>query len=203
MSFKKSKNHQQLSLIPQQDLRFVKAMSFGGIKLKKRRKVARPLIPGAVHHVVLKSSKAVGALSFYKNKNLTVTLLKDRSKKYFVEIIEWVNMGNHLHLKVRFKSRRNFQNFLRTFAAILARKITGAHRSKSFGRFWDGLVFTRIITTKFEELGLKAYFEANHRQRELGYAARTEYLKSFNQFLYRLKNKRAHSINLSKVVVQT
>jgi REP element-mobilizing transposase RayT len=203
MSSKNSKNDQQLSFVPQQDLRFVKAMSFGGSKLKNRRKIARPLIPGAIHHVVLKSSKAVGSLSFYKNKNLTAALLKDRSKRYFIEIIQWVNMGNHLHLKVRFKNRQNFQNFLRTFAAILARKITGAHRSKSFGRFWDGLAFTRIITTKFEELGLKAYFEANHRQRELGYAARTEYLKSFNQFLYRLKTKRAYSVNLQKVVVQT
>jgi REP element-mobilizing transposase RayT len=201
MSLKNHKNNQQLSLIPQQDLRFVKAMSFGGSKLKKRRKIARPLIPGAIHHVVLKSSKAVGKFSFYQNKNITTALLRDRSKKYFVEIIQWVNMGNHLHLKVRFKSRQNFQNFLRTFTAILARKITGAHRSKSFGRFWDGLAFTRIITTKFEELGLKAYFEANHRQRELGYAARTEYLKSFNQFLYRLKSKRAHSINLSKIQI--
>jgi REP element-mobilizing transposase RayT len=199
MSLKNHKNNLQLSLIPQQDLRFVKAMSFGGSKLKKRRKVERPLIPGAIHHVVLKSSKAVGKLSFYHNKNFTTALLKERSKKYFIEIIQWVNMGNHLHLKVRFKSRQNFQNFLRTFTAILARKITGAHRSKSFGRFWDGLAFTRIITTKFEELGLRAYFEANHRQRELGYAARTEYLKSFNQFLYRLKTKRAKSVNLQKI----
>jgi REP element-mobilizing transposase RayT len=201
MNLKNHKNNQQLSLIPQQDLRFVKAMSFGGSRLKKRRKIARPLIPGAIHHVVLKSSKAIGSLSFYKNKTLTAELLKDRSRKYFVEIIQWVNMGNHLHLKVRFKNRQNFQNFLRTFTAILARKITGAHRSKSFGRFWDGLAFTRIITTKFEELGLKAYFEANHRQRELGYAARTEYLKSFNQFLYRLKSKRARSVDLGKILI--
>jgi REP element-mobilizing transposase RayT len=199
MRSKNHKNNQQLSLIPQQDLRFVKAMSFGGSKLKKRRKTARPLIPGAIHHVVLKSSKAVGSLSLYKNKNMTTALLKERSKKYFVEIIQWVNMGNHLHLKVRFKSRQNFQNFLRTFTAILARKITGAHRSKSFGRFWDGLAFTRIITTKFEELGLRAYFEANHRQRELGYFARTEYLKSFNQFLYRLKQRRALSVDLDRI----
>jgi REP element-mobilizing transposase RayT len=201
MSSKNHKNNQQLSLIPQQDLRFVKAMSFGGSKLKKRRKIARPLIPGAIHHVVLKSSKAVGPLSFYKNKNLTTALLKERSKKYFIEIIQWVNMGNHLHLKVRFKSRQNFQNFLRTFTAILARKITGAHRSKSFGRFWDGLAFTRIITTKFEELGLKVYFEANRRQRELGSPARTDYLKSFNQFLYRLKSKRAQSVNLGTIQI--
>jgi REP element-mobilizing transposase RayT len=189
-------------LIPQQDLRFVKAMSFGGSKLKKRRKIERPLIPGAIHHVVLKSSKAIGTLSFYKNKNLTASLLKERSRKYFIEIIQWVNMGNHLHLKVRFKNRQNFQNFLRTFTAILARKITGAHRSKSFGRFWDGLAFTRIITTKFEELGLRAYFEANHLQRERGYAARTEYLKLFNQFLYRLKSKRAYSVKLENLEIQ-
>jgi REP element-mobilizing transposase RayT len=198
----KSKNADQLSFLPNKDLRFVKAMSFGGCGLKKRRKIKRPLIPGAVHHVVLKSSKAKDKLSFYHHKNLTACLLRERSKKYFIEIIQWVNMGNHLHLKVRFKNRQNFQNFLRTLTAILARKITGAHRSKSFGRFWDGLAFTRIITTKFEELGLKAYFEANLRQRELGYSARIEYLKSFNQFLYRLKNRRAYSVELSKLKLQ-
>ena len=193
----------QMNLMPKTDLRFIKAKSFGGCNLKKRRKIARPLQPGSVHHVVFKSRKAKGPRSFYKNKNLVNSLLKERSKKFFIEILDFVNMGNHLHLKVRFKDRIRFQNFLRTFTAILARKITGAHRGNSFkkehGKFWDGLAFTRIITSKFEELGLKGYFEGNHRQRELGYEEREAFLKRWNTFLYRLRRRRAISLHGSEM----
>ncbi len=185
----------QLNLIPQRDLRLIKAYSFGGITLKKRRKTARPLIEGLVHHVVFKSSKASGKLSFYHHKGLVNGLLKERAKKFYIEILDFVNMGNHLHLKVRFKDRKRFQNFLRTFSAILARKITGAHRSKSFGKFWDGLAFTRVLISKIEELGLRGYFEGNHRQRELGYAERETYLKQFNQFIYRLRQRKAKTVS--------
>lgn len=184
-----------MNLIPNQELKIIKARSFGGVSLKKRRKVARPLREGLIHHVVFKSSKAYGKLSFYHHKKLVTALLRERSRKYFVEILDWVNMGNHLHLKVRFRDRRLFQNFLRTFSAILARKITGAHRGKEFGKFWDGLVFTRILTSKLEELSLRAYFEGNHRERELGPAERQRFLLRWNQFLYRLKRKRAIRIS--------
>lgn len=181
----------QMSFIPKTDLRHVKAYSLGGSSLKKRRKIKRPLIPGLITHVVFKSSKARGDLSFYKNKLLVSKLLKEKSNKFFIEILDWVNMGNHLHLKVRFKDRKRMGQFLKSFAATLAREITGAKKGKVFGKFWDGLVYTRVLVTKIEELGLKAYFEGNHRQRELGYQERERYLKFFNQFIYRLKNVHA------------
>ncbi|MFN8792512.1 MAG: transposase [Bdellovibrionales bacterium] len=185
------KSSKQLDLIPRQTLRSLKARTFGGTKLKKRRKVKRPLEAGRIHHVVFKSSKAQGKLSFYTHKQLVQSLLREKSKKFFVELLDFVNMGNHLHLKVRFKDRLRFQQFLKSFSALLARQITGARRGVKFGRFWDGLVYTRVLLSSFEELGLKGYFEANHRQRELGYHERERYLKQFNQFLYRLKQKRA------------
>ena len=47
-----------------------------------------------IHHVVFKSSKAQGKLSFYTHKDLVAALLKERSKR--------------------------FQNFLKTFAGLLA-----------------------------------------------------------------------------------
>ncbi|MFN8790840.1 MAG: transposase [Bdellovibrionales bacterium] len=183
----------QLNLIPKHSLRSLKARTFGGVSLKKRRKVARPLQAGRIHHVVFKSSKAQGKLSFYTHKQLVQSLLKEKSKKFFVELLDFVNMGNHLHLKVRFKDRVRFQQFLKSFSALLARKITGARRGVKFGRFWDGLVYTRILLGSLEELGLKGYFEANHRERELGYQERERFLKQFNQFLYRLKQTRAAS----------
>jgi len=186
----------QLNLIPKKDLKKIKSNTFGGVSLKKRRKVARPLVEGAITHVVLKSSKAIGKQSFYWHKKLVHQLLHERAKKYFIEIMEYVNMGNHLHLKVRFKDRKRFSNFLKVFAGLLARKITGAHRGTKLGhRFWDGLAFTRVLTSRFEELSLSFYFTANHKERELGSSARKDYLRNINNFLYRLKSVRAKPQN--------
>ena len=174
----------------------IKTRSFGGEKLRKRRKTKRPLVPGKVHHVVFKSSKAKGRLSFLAHRLFVASLLKEKSRKFYVEVQDFVNMGNHLHLKVRFKDRHRFGQFLKSFAGTLARHITGARKGKAFGRFWDGLVFTRILLSSLEELGLRAYFEGNHRQRELGYAERVQYLKRFNEFLYRLKARKAAPLQI-------
>jgi hypothetical protein len=181
----------QIEMLPKKELKRLKRHTHGGVNLKKRRKIKRPLQAGRITHVVFKSSKAKGSLSFYAHKGLVKMLLKQRAQKFFVEVLDSVNMGNHLHLKVRFKDEIRFKNFLRTFAALLARKITGAKKGQRFGKFWDGLVYTRILFSKLEELGLRGYFEGNHRQRELGYGERVLYLKQFNQFLYRLKATRA------------
>jgi REP element-mobilizing transposase RayT len=181
----------QLLLLPQTDLRAIKRVTHGGVSLKKRRKTKRPLVPGLITHVVLKSSKARGELSFYKHKKLVSKLLKEKSAKFFIEILDWVNMGNHLHLKVRFKDSQRMGQFLKSLTSLLARQITGAKKGKRFGKFWDGLAFTRVLLSKFEELSLKGYFEGNHRERELGPAERIQYLKNFNQWLYRLKRTRA------------
>jgi hypothetical protein len=177
----------QQNLIPKEQLRYVKSWSHGGQSLNKRRKLSRPLLPNKVTHVVFKSSKAKGTLSFYSQKLKVKDRLFERAKKYHVTIQDWVNMGNHLHLKVKFKDPARFKNFLRTFAALIARDLTGARKGKSFGKFWDGLVFTRVLHSSFEEVGLKGYFEGNHRQRELGYSERNIFLKQFNLQLNKLK----------------
>lgn len=182
---------QQLALTTVADLKYIKCRTHGGVSLKKRRKIQRPLVPGAVTHVVFKSSKAKGDLSFYRHKVMVQSLMKEKAKKFYIEILDFVNMGNHLHIKARFKDRRRFQQFLKSYSALLARKITKARKGHRFGKFWDGLVYTRVLLSRIEELGLKAYFEGNHIERELGYAERDRYLKSWNQYLYRLKATRA------------
>ncbi len=111
-------------------------------------------------------------------------------------------MGNHIHLKVRFKDANRMKQFLKSFSGNLARKITGAKKGNKFGKFWDGLAYTRVLTSKLEELGIKGYFEGNHIQRELGYKEREQYLRSFNQFLYRLRRVRARSRRLSPAEVR-
>jgi REP element-mobilizing transposase RayT len=187
----------QMNLLSNKELKIklseIKARSFGGVSLKKRRKVKRPLLPGKVHHVVFKSSKAKGRMSFYAHKLTVRGLLDQKAKKFSVHIQDFVNMGNHLHLKVKFKDRKRFQQFLKSFTALLAREITGARKGKPFGKFWDGIAFTRVLMSRFEELGLKGYFTGNRIQKEMGYREREQYLKHWNQFLYRLKRKRASS----------
>jgi len=50
------------------------------------------------------------------------------------------------------------------------------------------MVFTRILTSKLEELGLYGYFEGNHREREF-------FLTRWNQLMYRLRQRRAKPEN--------
>ena len=181
----------QTTLLPKTELKFVKRWTHGGVSLKKRRKIKRPLIPNTLTHLVLKSRKAHKELSFYKHKKLVHSLITLKSRQFFIEVIDYVNMGNHLHLKVKFKDPERFKKFLKSITSLIARKITRARRGHRFGKFWDGLAYTRVLLSKFEELGLKGYFEGNHRERELGYQERVFYLTRFNQYLYRLKQVRA------------
>ncbi len=173
------------------EMKYYKRYTHGGVNLKKRRKVERPLFNKKITHTVFKSSKAVGEYCMFKHRNLVANELNRLKKRFFIEILDFVNMGNHLHLKVRFRDKSMFKKFLKAFAGVLARKITGARKGKRFGRFWDGLVYTRVLFSPLEELGLRGYFEANHRQREYGYEERSLYLKRFNQYIYRLKATRA------------
>jgi len=191
----------QLELISKKELRYVKAWSHGGVALHKRRKIKRPLIPKKITHVVLKSSKAKGLLSFYSHRVLVHQLLHRLARKYFVNLQDYVNMGNHLHLKVKFNDPKEFQNFIRVFCALLSREITGAKKGKPFGQFWDGLAFTRVLHSSFEEFQLRGYFEGNHRERELGFQARSDFLRGWNAFIRKMKKTKAVSMNESELIL--
>ncbi len=181
----------QLSLIPKKNLKTFESLKHGGDLRKNKRKIKRPLLPNKITHIVFKSSKAKNNLSFYKHKNIILKLLRERSKKYSIEILDFVNMGNHLHIKARSKNLSNLKNFLRTFPALVARKITQAKKGFKFGKFWDHLVFTRVLISSFEILGLKGYFEANRIERDNGYGARLDYLNSFRKYLFKIRTNTA------------
>ena len=195
------KSSQQRDLLTKDALRYAKSWSHGGQQLKKRRKVARPLIPGKITHVVFKSSKAVGKMSFLAQSAKVSGRLKERAQRFHVKIHDWVNMGNHLHLKISCKDSGKMKMFLRTFAGLLARDLTGAHRGTKFGKFWDGLVYTRVLHSSLEELGLRGYFEGNHRQREMGNRERECYLADWNRYLKRLRSVRAKSRQDARLVL--
>jgi len=172
----------QLNLF-QEKLKYI----HGGTKTKGRRKDKRPLSTKHAIHLVLKSKKAVGTFSFFKHSKAIQRTLKIYGKKYGVIIKDIINMGNHLHLKIIITERKSFGNFLRTVTALIARQVTKAKKGKSFGRFWDGIPFTRILKTSYEEFQLRGYFKANRVQRQHGYEQRKLYLDQFNEWIYKLR----------------
>lgn len=97
-----------------------------------------------------------------------------------MRVQNYVNVGNHLHIKLRVYSRESFGAFLKSFAALLARKVTGARRGRalvgSTKKFWDGLAFTRILYHSIEEKLLARYFTANNIEAHYGQAVREIFL---------------------------
>ena len=150
----------------------------GGEVAKGKRKVSRPIRAKQIAHVVLRSKKAKGELNFLRPKHAAriERILRAQANKHIVKLHEYVNVGNHLHLKLRPFCKKGFQNFLRSSAALIARAVTGAKKGKPFGAFWDGLAYSRVLKTRAEEWILRRYFIANSYEAEFGRMARDTYL---------------------------
>ncbi|MGZ3723959.1 MAG: hypothetical protein ACXVA9_13545 [Bdellovibrionales bacterium] len=163
----------------------------GGDEDKGRRKLERPLGRRNWIHLVLKSDKAVGKLSFLHapNKTAVQKILKDKARKFGVSIADQANVGNHIHLKIRITSRDGFQKFLKAVTSLIARKVTGARKGRPFGKFWQHLAFTRVLKSYTEELNLKGYFAANRSEALYGPKARERMLKAFNEWVYKERTK--------------
>jgi hypothetical protein len=162
--------------------------TYGGIT-KGKRKIARPISTKKWSHLVLKSKKARGqySLSHFRNFTMVKGIIRKQASKHGVQVTDYVNMGNHLHLKVRPHSRIGFQRFLKSVTAMIARFVTGARKGIKFGKFWDGLAFTRVIESSYELFQLKGYFNANRLESVKGYQARLYYLNGFNKWLKSLR----------------
>jgi hypothetical protein len=96
-------------------------------------------------------------------------LLKRQAQRHFVALESFVNVGNHLHLKVRPQTREGFANFLRSLTCLLSRGITGARKGRPLKkRFFDALAWSRVVRTWAEEKILNQYFNDNALEAGLG-----------------------------------
>jgi len=146
------------------------SMAHGGTLRVGKRKITRPFVARKKIHIVMRSSKAKGLLSFFRPKNEAAihAILHKQSTRHFVKLHEYVNVGNHLHIKVSCASRENFSDFLISISALIARAVSGAKRGLSFGKFWDALIYTRVLLSKFEEFTLSKYFDLNAFEAKFG-----------------------------------
>lgn len=159
----------------------------GGVPSKGNRKLERPLSTKNWIHLVLKSDKAKGKFNFLipKNKIAIQKIVMSKAKKFGIKIDDSANVGNHIHLKVKISSRENFQKFLKSITTLIARLVTGARKGKPFGRFWQGLAYTRVLKSYREELNLRGYIMANRLDAATSASAREKFLKKFNDWVYR------------------
>ncbi len=157
--------------------------SYGGI-VKAKRKITRPLDKKRLHHVILKSRHATGAMSFKNNKHQIVLkdLIFSKAKRYGVRIAKLSNVGNHFHLLLRFQDRELVKTFFKVIAGMIARIITGAQRGNKFGKFWDGIVFSRVVSTGLDEVRMFDYLDANCVEALFGRKARMHFEKNSKAF---------------------
>jgi len=142
----------QASFLPKIDKKLPRAHG-GGIHHGKR-KGARPFSPRLPLHVVFRALKAKGEYSLLRpaHKHFIEIVLARYSKRFHIKIYQMQNVGNHLHLILQTKTkskdlaRLELANFLRRLSGVIAMHITHAKKGQAFGKFWDELVYTRIVT---------------------------------------------------------
>jgi len=146
----------------------------GGDFRRGRRKLERPVSARRPMHVVFHSRRARGAWSMRKHHAKIREALRACRERSGVRIYEFANVGSHLHLLVRARRRDSFQRFLRTFAGIVARIVTGARRGLPLrgGPFWSALAWSRVVAWGRDYYGVRHYIFRNRIEATDGRAIR-------------------------------
>jgi REP element-mobilizing transposase RayT len=139
---------------------------------KGKRKLARPFAPKLPLHLVFRAAKAKSAYSMLtvKNRRLVERLLYRYAAFYRIKIYRFQNVGNHLHILAQTEqknytlARKDLNAFLRRFSGEVAMAIAHGKKGAAFGRFWDELVYSRIVTWGREFEAIKTYL----RRRDFG-----------------------------------
>src|SRR5262249_30327063 len=121
-------------------------------------------------HLTLHSKRAVGAWGLLRHRRAVREVLRACAQQNGVKVYDFANVGSHLHLLVRARRRDGFQRFLRSFAGIVARKVTGARRGRPLrgGPFWSGLAWSRIVSWGRDYWGVRHYIFRNRIEATAG-----------------------------------
>jgi REP element-mobilizing transposase RayT len=146
----------------------------GGGENRGRRKVERPVSTRRAMHVTLHSGRADGDWNLLRHRRAVQEALRACARRSGVKVYDFANVGSHLHLLVRAQRRDGFQAFLRSFAGIVARKVTGAKRGRALGGgpFWSGLAWSRIVNRGRDYWGVRHYIFRNLIEATAGAAVR-------------------------------
>jgi REP element-mobilizing transposase RayT len=148
------------------------ATRHGGSERRGKRKIERPISTRLPMHVTLHSDKARGQWSLRRHERAVREALRECVRRNGIKVYDFANVGSHLHLLVRARRREDFQAFLRAFAGIVARKVTGAKKGRPLGgggaRFWSHLAWSRIVAWGRDYWGVRRYVFLNQIEATAG-----------------------------------
>jgi hypothetical protein len=146
----------------------------GGDERLGRRKLERPVSTRKPMHVTLHSRRAKGAWSLRRHEQAVREALRLCGRRSGVRVYDFANVGTHVHLLVRAKRREAFQMFLRSFAGLVARAVTGARRGRPLqgGRFWSGLAWSKVVAWGRDYWQVRHYIFRNEIEATAGPAVR-------------------------------
>lgn len=135
----------------------------GGSVRAGKRKIARPLDSKKPMHLVFRSTKARGEWSFLhrRNKGQVHLLMQETAERFGIKVFRFENVGNHLHLIVKGRTRRDLRKFLRVFPQRVMFLVTGACKGNPQGRFFDAIAYSRVVQWGREFKILKTYLWKN------------------------------------------
>jgi hypothetical protein len=147
--------------------------SHGGSLSRGKRKGRRPLAIKKTHHTVMRSNLATGPKALIKHTKLIEAILSKSAKRFGVKIYRQAICWNHIHLSVKGSSRERLQNFFRVVAGHIAQEILRLYPLKPHEKrtapdgpqyqrkFWEDLIFTRIVEWGREFKRVCAYIVQN------------------------------------------
>jgi len=94
------------------------------------------------------------------------------ARRNHIQILEYANAGNHLHILLKSHSREHLTKFLRLAAGQVAQLITGAKKGIKFGKYWSELAWSRLIKPGKALAAIKKYLHLNQLEAlafEFGY----------------------------------
>jgi REP element-mobilizing transposase RayT len=169
------KTKSQLLLPGVQNLKASSSAHGGGLSQGKRKSF-RPVDPKQALHVVLRSSKARGALSMLhpRHCNPVESFVRKTATRWGVRLYRYANVGNHIHLLIQVPTREAWKSFSRELSGGIAQIVTGAQKGSALSRskdtstaesakrgFWDHLLYTRIVSFGRDFKGMCRYFIKN------------------------------------------
>jgi REP element-mobilizing transposase RayT len=120
----------------------------------------------------MRSSKARGKLNFRNHQIAVNRIIEAAALRSKIKVHKFANVGNHLHMLISFKKRASAQRFMREVAGIIARVVTGARKGKPFGKFWDLLAHSRVVTGLRDMRNVLDYVFINQIEGQFGKSAR-------------------------------
>ena len=141
---------------------------FGGARLKSNPKRARPIEANKPIHLILKSQVARGSkysMLLPKNFKAISKAVYELAQKYKIKIDRFENVGNHLHMVVKFPSQGAYVAYIRGLSSTIARHVLGVSKKLVKGiKFWQARPYTRIIAWGRDLKNIFKYLNRNRIQ---------------------------------------